>query len=109
VSCLVRYHNHKSDPDPDHTPYGDLPRPLRRQVRLLAAFLRLAEGLDSGHRNFVTGLRAFYREGQVEFELSGKGDLSQAAAAAQKRAELFEREFHSRAVFRRAEHGRQVA
>jgi exopolyphosphatase/guanosine-5'-triphosphate,3'-diphosphate pyrophosphatase len=109
VSCLVRYHNHKSDPDPDHKPYGNLSRGQRRQVRLLAGLLRLAEGLDSGHRQAVGTLRALYRGGQVEVELFGKGDLAQAGAAAQKRAALLERELHARTVFRRAEEGRRVA
>lgn len=111
VGCLVRYHNHKSEPDPDHRPYGDLPRETRRQIRLLSALLRLAEGLDSGHQGAVSEVRAVYRIGRVEFELSGKGDLAQAAIAAQKRAGLFEREFGVSALFRRAarREGRRVA
>ena len=101
VGCLVRYHNHKSEPDPDHRPYGDLPRETRRQIRMLSALLRLAEGLDSGHQRAVGGVRAHYQIGHVQFELEGKGDLTQAAAAAQKRAGLFEREFSVTALFRR--------
>jgi len=111
VGCLVRYHNHKSEPDPDHRPYGDLPRETRRRIRLLSALLRLAEGLDSGHQRAVSEVRALYRIGRVEFELSGKGDLAPAAAAAQKRAGLFEREFGVTALFRRPvrREGRRVA
>ena len=111
VGCLVRYHNHKSEPDPDHRPYGDLPRETRRQIRLLAALLRLAEGLDTGHQRAVSEVRTFYRIGSVEFEISGKGDLAPAAAAAQKRANLFEREFGVTALFRRPvrREGRRVA
>jgi len=111
VGCLVRYHNHKSEPDPDHRPYGDLPRETRRQIRMLAALLRLAEGLDAGHQRSVGEVRAFYRIGRVEFEVGGKGDLAPATAAAQKRAGLFEREFGVSAVFRRPmrREGRRVA
>jgi exopolyphosphatase/guanosine-5'-triphosphate,3'-diphosphate pyrophosphatase len=109
VGSLVRYHNHKSEPDPDHRPYGDLPREQRRRVRLLAAILRLAEGLDAGHQQAVNHIRAVYHVGHVEFELSGKGDLAAAAAAAQKRAGLFEREFGAAAMFRRPKEGRRVA
>jgi exopolyphosphatase/guanosine-5'-triphosphate,3'-diphosphate pyrophosphatase len=109
VGSLVRYHNHKSEPDPDHRPYGDLPRDQRRRVRLLAAILRVAEGLDAGHQQAVSEVRAVYHVGHVEFELSGKGDLAPVVAAAQKRAGLFEREFGAAAMFRRQKEGRRVA
>jgi exopolyphosphatase/guanosine-5'-triphosphate,3'-diphosphate pyrophosphatase len=109
VGCLVRYHNHKSEPDPDHRPYGDLPRERRRQVRLLAALLRLAEGMEAGHQQVVSEVRAVYHGGHVEIEISGKGDLAQAAAGAQKRAALFEKELGATAMFRWAKEGRRVA
>ena len=102
LACLVRYHNHKSEPDPEHKPYGALDREQRRQVRLLAALLRLAEGLDVGHRQAVTRLRATYRGAGVEIEACAKGNVKQELIAAQRRAELFEREFRARTVFRRA-------
>ena len=56
-------------------------------------------------------MRTFYRIGSVEFEISGKGDLAPAVAAAQKRASLFEREFGVTALFRRPvrREGRRVA
>jgi len=109
VGSLVRYHNHKSEPDPDHRPYGDLPREQRRRVRLLAGILRLAEGLDAGHQQTVSDVRAVYHVGHVEFDLSGKGDLTPALAAAAKRAGLFEREFGAAAMFRRGKERRRVA
>ena len=109
VGSLVRYHNHKSEPDPDHRPYGDLPREERKRLRQLSAILRLAEGLDSGHQQAVSDVRAVYHVGHVEFDLSGKGDLGAATSAAQKRAGLFEREFRATAIFRRQKEGRRVA
>jgi len=109
VGCLVRYHNHKSEPDPDHRPYGDLPREVRRKVRLLSGILRLAEGLEAGHQQGVSSVRAVYHVGHIEIELAGKCDLAQAIAAAQKRAGLFERELGATAVFRRPKEGRRVA
>lgn len=101
LACLVRYHNHKSEPDPEHKPYGALDREQRRQVRLLASLLRLAEGLDVGHRQAVARLRAAYRGTDVEIEVSARGGVPQELSAAQKRAALFEREFRARAAFRR--------
>jgi len=109
LGCLVRYHNHKSEPDPDHRPYGDLSREVRRKVRLLAGILRIAEGLDAGHQQAVSEVRAVYHGGHVEIELAGKGDLAQAMAAAQKRAGLCERELGATAMFRRPKEGRRVA
>ena len=81
----------------------------RRQVRLLASMLRLAEGLDAGHQQVVSDVRAVYHGGRVEIDITGKGDLAQATAAAQKRAGLFEREFGATAIFRRPKEGRRVA
>jgi exopolyphosphatase/guanosine-5'-triphosphate,3'-diphosphate pyrophosphatase len=101
AACLVRYHNHKSEPNPEHKPYGALDREQRRQVRLLAAILRLAEGLDVTHRQAITRLRAAYEGREVEVEAVSKLNLGKELAAAQRRAELFEREFRARAVFRR--------
>jgi exopolyphosphatase / guanosine-5'-triphosphate,3'-diphosphate pyrophosphatase len=109
VGCLVRYHNHKSVPDPEHRPYGDLPRDVRRRVRLLAGILRLAEGLDAGHSQAVSEVRAVYHVGHIEIELSGRGDLAAATVAAQKRIGLFERELGATAIFRRPKEGRRVA
>jgi exopolyphosphatase/guanosine-5'-triphosphate,3'-diphosphate pyrophosphatase len=102
LACLVRYHNHKSEPDPEHKPYGALDREQRRQVRLLASLLRLAEGLDFGHRQAVTRLHATYRGADVDVEVSGEGKVQQEVQAAQKRAALFEKEFRARVMFRRA-------
>jgi exopolyphosphatase/guanosine-5'-triphosphate,3'-diphosphate pyrophosphatase len=102
LACLVRYHNHKSEPDPAHKPYGALDREQRRQVRLLAALLRLAEGLDVGHRQAITRLRATYLGSGVEVEVSARGNVQKELVAAQRRVELFEKEFRARTVFRRA-------
>ncbi|NDQ57771.1 MAG: Ppx/GppA family phosphatase [Acidipila sp.] len=101
VACLVRYHNHKSDPSPEHKPYGALDREQRRQVRLLAAVIRLAEGLDVTHRQAITRLRAAYHGRGVQIEALAKMSVGKEIAAAQRRAELFEREFRAQAVFRR--------
>ena len=55
-----------------------------------------------GHRQAVTRLRATYRGAGVEIEACAKGNVKQELIAAQRRAELFEREFRARTVFRRA-------
>jgi exopolyphosphatase/guanosine-5'-triphosphate,3'-diphosphate pyrophosphatase len=101
VACLVRYHNHKSDPDLDHKAYAALDREQRRQVRLLAGLLRLAEGLDPDHRQAVRKIRTTFRAGGVEFEVTARSDPAAALAAAQRRAGLFEGELHTRALFRK--------
>ncbi len=109
VACLVRYHNHKSEPDLDHKPYAALDREQRRHVRQLASLLRLAEGLEVGHRQGVTRLRATYRGRHVEFEVTARENPQAALIAARRRAALFEREFHAEAVLRKGVAGRQVA
>lgn len=109
VACLVRYHNHKSDPDPEHKPYGELDREQRRQIRLLASLLRLGEGLDMGHQQAVTAVRVNYRGAGVEIELISPHRAARELAAAQRRAALFEREFRARIVFRPSALGRSAA
>ncbi len=53
VAALARAHR-KSSPDPrKHTTYASLDRDQRIAVRRLAALLRLADGLDTAHREQV--------------------------------------------------------
>jgi exopolyphosphatase / guanosine-5'-triphosphate,3'-diphosphate pyrophosphatase len=108
LACLVRYHNHKAEPDPEHKPYGALDREQRRQVRLLASLLRIAEGLASSHTQSVTHILATYRGGGVEIEVSAKRDAQKAILAAQRRVAMFEREFRSRVLFRKAAKPRRL-
>ena len=45
IALAARYHR-RAEPSRGHEGFADLPKPLRRTVRLLGAILRLAESLD---------------------------------------------------------------
>ena len=50
TACLVRYHNRKSEPSAAHAVFASLNREQRKKARILAGMLRLAERLESDHR-----------------------------------------------------------
>jgi len=57
VACVVRYHS-ESGPNTDHKVYASLLPAKRREVRGLVSLLRIADRLDSDHRQSVSGVRA---------------------------------------------------
>jgi exopolyphosphatase/guanosine-5'-triphosphate,3'-diphosphate pyrophosphatase len=57
ASCIVRYHS-ESGPNTDHKVYASLPSARQREVRALVSILRIADRLDSDHRQSVSGVRA---------------------------------------------------
>jgi exopolyphosphatase/guanosine-5'-triphosphate,3'-diphosphate pyrophosphatase len=85
VALVTRYHR-QGTPKKSHDGFGDLPRPARRIVRLLGAFVRLAEGLDRSHAQVVTRLDV--REGAegLRIRLHAKGDPELETWAADRHA-----------------------
>ena len=57
VSCVVRYHS-ESGPNTGHKVYASLGPAKRREVRGLVSLLRIADRLDSDHRQTVSSVRA---------------------------------------------------
>jgi exopolyphosphatase/guanosine-5'-triphosphate,3'-diphosphate pyrophosphatase len=52
IALVARYHR-QATPKKSHEGMADLPRDLRRTVKMLGAILRLAEGLDRSHAQVV--------------------------------------------------------
>ncbi len=109
VAALVRYHNCKSEPQVAHASYATLDNEKRRDLRLLTSLLRIAEKLESEHARKISG---------VDVQISGRRAifLVQAAegtrldiAGLGRKSDLFEKEFHLKAEFRRAQRREQVA
>ena len=98
VACLVRYSD-RGRPRRSHKLYASLDPASRRQVRLLAAILQIANGLAAmpGHR--VTAVRVRETRRQVFFALRMRGEARGLLDNLQKKAELFESEFRVRARF----------
>jgi exopolyphosphatase/guanosine-5'-triphosphate,3'-diphosphate pyrophosphatase len=73
IALIARYHR-QATPKKSHDGFGDLPRPLRKTVRALAAMVRLAEGLDRSHAQALGGLDLFPRGDDYLVRLRANGD-----------------------------------
>jgi exopolyphosphatase/guanosine-5'-triphosphate,3'-diphosphate pyrophosphatase len=73
IALATRYHR-RAEPRRRHPGYEDLPKPIRRAVRVLGAILRLAESLDRSRHGTIRGLSVTTSPEQVLMELEGRGD-----------------------------------
>ncbi|MGH7503667.1 MAG: HD domain-containing protein [Longimicrobiales bacterium] len=89
---VARYHR-KSMPGPSHEGWVPLTEKERSRVTRLAAILRIADALDSEHRQTVRDLRASVTDHTVHLEMNGSGDLLLERWAVQKKAAMFETTF----------------
>jgi len=85
IALVARYHR-QATPKKAHEDYGDLPRPLRRTVKILGAFVRLAEGLDRSHAQVVTHVEAADGKAGLRFKLQVSGDAELELWAARRHA-----------------------
>ncbi len=75
-------------------PYHPLLAPeLRKKTLMLAAILRVADGLDYPHRGSVTGLRCTVAADAVTCEVTGSCDISTEKEHARHKADLFRQVF----------------
>ncbi len=73
IALAARYHR-RAEPRRGHDGFTDLPKALRRTVRLMGAILRLAESLDRSRHGTIRGLTVHANAEQVLVELEGRGD-----------------------------------
>ena len=101
TACLVRYHNKKSEPSAAHSVFASLTREHRKEARILAGILRLAERLESDHRQAIAGLsiEGGPREVRIHVELRDSSRLN--LAGIERRARLLERELNLHLSFHR--------
>ncbi|HWP84838.1 MAG TPA: Ppx/GppA phosphatase family protein [Terriglobia bacterium] len=92
VACLVRYHS-ESAPSADHKLYASLPASKQREVRLLVSLLRIADRLDSDHRQSVSGLKVRIRRGRMVLLLKMKRASELILWNVQHGGELLEEEY----------------
>ena len=103
VAALVRYHNSKSEPEIEHASYAALDGQRRRQARLLTSLLRIAEKLESEHAQRVAGVDLQIAGRKAIFVISAADGTRLDLAGLKRKADLFEKEFHLEAEFRRAQ------
>ncbi len=97
IAQVVRYHR-RALPGPKHGPFDALTPKLKRTVRILAAFLRIADALDRTHFSVVRTLDVkLGRAVTVTARVTGDAELE--TWAARSRADLFERVFRRQVRF----------
>ena len=101
TACLVRYHNRKSEPSTTHSVFATLSREQRKKARLLAGMLRLAERLESDHRQGISKLtvEGGPRDVRIHVEMRDASRLN--LAGIERKARLLERELNLRLSFHR--------
>ena len=82
IGLVARYHR-LATPKRTHEGYGTLRRSLRRTVKFLGAFVRLAEGLDRSHAQVIRKVQIARGDDGLTIRLRTTGDaeLEQWAAA----------------------------
>lgn len=102
TASLVRYHNRKSEPSAAHAAFASLTREQRKKARILAGMLRLAERLESDHRQAIAKitLSGGPRDVQIHVEMRDGSRLN--LAGIERRARLLEQELGLRLRFQRA-------
>lgn len=98
IAQVARYHR-KSPPDLEHEDYAALAPAERQRVQLLAALLRIADGLDRSHQQRINHLSAEISPGRVVIHLTSSRPISREVAAATKKADLARIVFQREVVF----------
>jgi len=101
TAALVRYHNKKSEPSTAHPVFATMNREQRKKARLLAGMLRLAETLESDHRQAISKLtvEGGPRDVRVHVEMRDASRLN--LAGIERKSRLLERELKIRLSFQR--------
>jgi exopolyphosphatase/guanosine-5'-triphosphate,3'-diphosphate pyrophosphatase len=94
IALVTRYHR-RASPNRAHSAYRSLPGPLRRTVRLLSAFLRVAESLDRSRNGVVQRVELRERKGGLRLGVYAADDSELEVWAAHRQlpalAEALER------------------
>jgi exopolyphosphatase/guanosine-5'-triphosphate,3'-diphosphate pyrophosphatase len=98
VANVARYHR-RGLPRKAHAPFAALPKPVRRAVRVLAAFLRVADALDRGHRQTVRAIKVLQRGETLRVVCQSQGNCELELWGAPRRADLLEQALGVRVRF----------
>ena len=90
MANVARYHR-RSTPSKGHFLYKKLEKPLRKKVKNLAAFLRIADGLDRSHYQNVQKLEIDNREDKILLYIKTMGDPELEIWGATRKADLLQK------------------
>jgi len=92
LAQIVRYHR-KATPKQDHAGFAALSPSLRRKVKVLAAILRVADGLDRSYGRLVRGVHVEVGDKAVTLRVVATGDTALEVWGARRKRDLFEEIF----------------
>ncbi len=101
IALVARYHR-RGMPRTSHPEYAALGAKDRRRVAMLAGILRLADALDRDRGRPLEDVEVRRRGERLEVRLLGSGDRLLEVWAAERKKDLFEREFRREVVVRKA-------
>lgn len=99
IANIARYHR-KSPPKPEHAEFMALPAKYKKIVRVGAALLRIADGLDRSHNHVVQSIRCRRVDEEITVYLETRGDPALEIWAAKRKRDLFEDFFRHRVRFK---------
>jgi exopolyphosphatase/guanosine-5'-triphosphate,3'-diphosphate pyrophosphatase len=97
IGSVARYHR-KALPDLKHDHYAALDPPEREVVNILAALLRLADGLDRSHRRLVKDLTAKASHKKVIIRCASEVPVNEEAGTAEDKSDLMKIVFKRKVV-----------
>jgi exopolyphosphatase/guanosine-5'-triphosphate,3'-diphosphate pyrophosphatase len=101
LAQVARYHR-KATPKEAHEGFARLPAQSREKVRMLAALLRVADGLDRGYAQVVRSVRVRTpdkSDKSVDVTLSANGEPELEVWGARRKADLFQEVFAKKLKF----------
>ena len=101
IANIARYHR-KSAPSREDAEFAALPKRYQQIVRVGAALLRIADGLDRTNTSVVQEVVCRTRPDRVDMLIESHGDAEMEIWSATSRAELFQEVFGRAASIRQA-------
>lgn len=98
VGSIARYHR-KALPNENHAHFHVLDEEDRKRVEMLAAMLRLADGLDATHRSVVREVDCALQANKAIFICHCQGDHLREEGEVRQKTDLFEKAFARPAEF----------
>jgi exopolyphosphatase/guanosine-5'-triphosphate,3'-diphosphate pyrophosphatase len=99
IAAVARYHR-KGPPRARHPEFAALRKADQRAVRVLAAILRIADGLDRSHNQTVESVKVRIRDGRASFWILTWHEAELELWGAKRKADLFASVFDVEPDFR---------
>ena len=97
IALVARYHR-RGTPKKSQDGFVDLSPGLRRTVRVLSAFLRLAETLDRSRHGVVGAITVRDRDQDIRIKVEARGDAELEVWASRRQLAVLEKELGKRVV-----------